>query len=109
MLSWWQCILKRQMPFCFAFSVDNNLFKTRLSRGSRLGYQACGGGHVAAAFNAETAVANDTHIIALRPQLGEIRGILMTHRKLFPPASNAHKIAVSADFAALHSTPAPVM
>jgi invasion protein IalB len=105
MLSRRRCILKRQVPFCFAFGVDNNLFKTRLSRGSRLGYQACGGGHVAAVIDAETAVANDTHIIALRPQLGEIRGFLMTHRKLSAPISSARRIAVSAVAATLLSAP----
>ena len=60
------------MPFCFAPAAKNELAKTRLSRGSRLGYQAVGGGHVAAAIDAETAVANNTHIIALKLQFGEI-------------------------------------
>jgi hypothetical protein len=60
------------MPFCFARDVDIQHIKTRLPRGSRLGYQARGGGHVAAAIDAETAVANNTHIIALKLQFGEI-------------------------------------
>src|SRR5712671_5516596 len=77
--------------------------KTRLPQGARLGYQACGEATFPPHLTQTQRGANDTHVIALRPQLARHRGFVMTDRKLSAPISNARRIAVSTIAATLLS------
>src|SRR5215468_1369801 len=77
--------------------------KTRLPQGARLGYQACGEATFPPHLTQTQRGANDTHVIALRPQLARHRGFVMTDRRLSAPISNARRIAVSTIAATLLS------
>src|SRR5258705_13984603 len=78
-------------------------FKNEASARRAIRLSGLWGGHVPAAFDADTAGANDTRVIALRPQLARHRGFVMTDRKLSAPISNARRIAVSTIAATLLS------
>src|SRR5262249_30864630 len=103
-----QCISKKSNAYCFAARCrrrpcQTRCVETRLPRGARFGYQACGEATLPPQLTQRQRGAKDTHMIALRPQLARYRGFVMTDRKLFAPISNARRIAVSTIAATLLS------
>src|SRR5215470_1455326 len=88
-------LLRRGNAFLLCARQGRRPSKTRLPQAVRLGYQACGEATLPPHLTQTQRGANDTHVIALRPQLARHRGFVMTDRKLSAPISKARRIAVS--------------